>query len=354
LTRRSLQGRGLAYESLFDPEGVASAYRRLQEWARTHGDRALILATYSRLTTALGLLGQQAESNEVLDEFLRAIKLADGEAPISQVLVDLLERRRRIYHADQDEDDGQWALYQPAPLPVADPEADILHILEPVHAVVPLFEYGWVLLVQGQLGEATRILEAVVDLATETNQPAIASAAYHQLAMTARVLGDMEQSQALNEESIAINRAVAGATGELGSLLPRISSGFLSLQTGRLNEAERRFRRVADILGDRAFFRNYRNSAEIGLGLVALARGDVEQARCRLEAGAGRQRQHLSVHLRTGAAWSGAHRRQRARRRPARPAAAQGTALYRTAQPVGRIYERVGDAEAHACCGCST
>jgi uncharacterized protein HemY len=101
--------------------------------------------------------------------------------------------------------------------------------------------------------------------------------------MTARVLGDMEQSQALNEESIAINRAVAGATGELGSLLPRISSGFLSLQTGRLNEAERRFRRVADILGDRAFFRNYRNSAEIGLGLVALARGDVEQARCRLE-----------------------------------------------------------------------
>jgi tetratricopeptide (TPR) repeat protein len=199
------------------------------------------------------------------------------------VLVDLLERRRRIYHADQDEDDGQWALYQPAPLPVADPEADILHILEPVHAVVPLFEYGWVLLVQGQLGEATRILEAVVDLATETNQPAIASVAYHQLAMTARVLGDMEQSQALNEESIAINRAVAGATGELGSLLPRISSGFLSLQTGRLNEAERRFRRVADILGDRAFFRNYRNSAEIGLGLVALARGDVEQARCRLE-----------------------------------------------------------------------
>lgn len=283
LTRRSLQGRGLAYESLFDPEGVTSAYRRLQEWARTHGDRALILATYSRLTTALGLLGQQAESNEVLDEFLRAIKLADGEAPISQVLVDLLERRRRIYHADQDEDDGQWVLYQPAPLPVADPEADILHILEPMHAVMPLFEYGWVLLVQGQLGEATRILEAVVDLATETNQPAIASVAYHQLAMTARVLGDMEQSQALNEESIAINRAVAGATGELGSLLPRISSGFLSLQTGRLNEAERRFRRVADILGDRAFFRNYRNSAEIGLGLVALARGDVEQARCRLE-----------------------------------------------------------------------
>lgn len=283
-TRRALQGRGLAYESLFDPEGVTITYRQLQSWARAHGDRALILATYTRLTTVLGLLGQQAESNEVLEEFLHAIKLADGEAPTSRVLLDLLERRRRIYHADVEEDDGAWTRYQPAPPPVADPEADILHILEPVHAVAPLFEYGWVLLVQGQLGEATRILEAVVDLATETNQPSIASAAYHQLAMTARILGDMEQSQALNEESIAINRAVAGATGELGSLLPRISSGFLSLQAARLDEAERRFRRVTEILGDRAFFRNYRNSAEIGLGLVSLARGNVEQARQLLEA----------------------------------------------------------------------
>ena len=142
---------------------------------------------------------------QVLDEFLHAITSTDGETLTSHVLVDLLERRRLIYQPDQDEDDGLWTLYQPAAPPVANPEADILHLLEPVHAVVPLFEYGWVLLVQGQLGEATRILEAVVDLATETNQPSIASAAYHQLAMTARILGDIEQSQALNEESIAIN-----------------------------------------------------------------------------------------------------------------------------------------------------
>lgn len=283
-TRRTLQGRGLACESLFDPEGVTLTYRRLQSWARAHGDRPLILATYSRLTTVLGLLGQQAESNEVLDEFLHAITPTAGEVFTSRVLVDLLERRRLIYHPDRDEDDGEWTPYQPAPPPVANPEADILHILEPVHAVVPLFEYGWVLLVQGQLGEATRILEAVVDLATETNQPSIASAAYHQLAMTARVLGDIEQSQALNEESIAINRAVAGAAGELGSMLPRISSGFLSLQAGRLDEAERRFRRVIGLLDDRTFFRNYRNSAEIGLGLAALARGNVDRARHLLEA----------------------------------------------------------------------
>jgi len=282
LARRALQGCGIAYESLFDPEGVTSTYRRLQNWARSHGDRPLLLATYSRLTTVLGLLGQQAESNAVLNELLDAI--APGEdAFASHVLFDLLRRRRLIYNPDHSPDDGQWSLYQPAPCPVADPQTDILQLLEPVHAVVPLFEYGWVLLVQGQLGEATHVLEAVVDLATETNQPSIASAAYHQLAMTARILGDMEQSQAFNEESITINRAVAGNASELGSMLPRISSGFLALQAGRLDEAERRFRRVVALLDDRAFFRTYRNSAEIGLGLVALARGAHDEARALLE-----------------------------------------------------------------------
>ena len=278
LTRRALQGRGMAFEGLFDPQGVTETYRRLQNWARRHGDRTLMLATYSRLTTMLGLLGQQAESNQVLDEFLDAILSADTDAPIPRVLLDLLERRSRIYAPVEQEDDGAWTRYRPAPLPIAHPEQDLLHFLEPVHAVVPLFEYGWVLLVQGQVGEATRVLEAVVDLATETNQPSIASAAYHQLALTARILGDIEQSQALNEESIAINRAVAGVAGELGSMWPRISSGFLALQAGRLDEAERRFRRVAEMPVDAALFRVYRNSAEIGLGLVALTRGQYDLA----------------------------------------------------------------------------
>ena len=143
----------------------------------------------------------------------------------------------------------------------------------------PLFDYGWTLLVQGQLGESTRVLEAVVDLANTTNRPSIASAAYHQLAVTARILGDMEQSQVLNDASVAINRARPGTASELGSMWPRIASGFLSLHAGRLDEAERRLRRVADFLGDRRSFSNYRNSANIGLGLVALAHGEVTEAR---------------------------------------------------------------------------
>jgi tetratricopeptide (TPR) repeat protein len=251
----------------------------LQEWARRQGDRQLLLATYSRLTTLLGLLGQQNESNVQLRELLRALTDVEEQVAAPWVLADLLVRRELIYRRDDDGERGEWQFYVPAPRPVAEPVSDLLRIWEPAYAVPPLFDYGWTLLVQGQLGEAMRVLEAVVDLATTTNQPAIASAAYHQLAVTARILGDMEQSQVLNDESIAMNRARPGTASELASMWPRIASGFLSLHAGRLDEAERRLRRVADFLGDLKSFSNYRNSANIGLGLVALARGEVAEAR---------------------------------------------------------------------------
>jgi DNA-binding SARP family transcriptional activator len=283
LMQQALQGRGLAYESLFDPEGVTDSYGRLQTFASQRGNRDLILRTHSRMASILGLLGQDRESNELLRQLIDALASAGATGPVrSQVITDLLERRRLIYSADAG-NAAQWEEFTPPPPVVSDPVRDILHVLEPLHAVLPLFDYGWTLLVQGQLGEATRCLSAVVDLASDTAQPSIASTALHQLAVTARILGDLEQSQILNEQSIAINREMAGVAAELASMWPRISSAILSLQAGRIDEAERRLLRVVNSLGDSRSYRNYRNSANIGMGLVALARGDRSTAHSLLE-----------------------------------------------------------------------
>ena len=279
LIRRALQGRGLAYESLFEPDGVTDTYRRLQSWARAQGDQPLMLKAHSRLTSILGLLGQQRESNELLRELIETLTPGTDATPGSQVIVDLFERRRLIYSPDAPVVDAEWTLYVPPPPPVAEPVRDILQMLDPVHAVLPLLDYGWTLLVQGQPGAAMRCLEAVVDLARETGQPSIASTALHQLAVTARMVGHLEQSQALNEQSVAINREIQGAAAELGSMWPRIASAFLSLRLGRVDEAERRLRKVLALLDQRAAFRNHRNSTNIGLGLVALARGDQATAK---------------------------------------------------------------------------
>ncbi|MEZ4673662.1 MAG: AAA family ATPase [Caldilineaceae bacterium] len=286
---RALQGLGLAYESLFDPVGITETYRQLQEWARTQNDRASLLTAYSRQTSMLGLLGQQRESNELLLKLMEALlaSAASSGTTIAErsaaVIRDLISRRQAIYQPDDEPPNGTWVSYTPPPPVVEEPVAAILDALEPVHAVLPLFEYGWALLVQGQLDGATHCLNAAVALARQTDQPSIAGIAYHQLAITARMMGDLEQCYALNEESLAMNRTLQGRAGELVSLWPRIGSGFSALAMGNVTEAERRFQHVADFLEALEAFRNHYNSATIGLGLVALVRGNLTQAKTMLQ-----------------------------------------------------------------------
>lgn len=286
--RRVLLGQGLAYEALFDPLGVTTTYRQLQQWARQQGDRQLLLTAYSRLTSMLSLLGQQRESNELLRALIDALDQSDVAR--SQVLRDLFERRQRIYRSENTLIMGEWSPYLPPPPVVAEPATDLLRTLEPVHAALSLFDYGWTLLVQGQLPAATACLETVVELATQTAQPALASTAYYQLAVAARINGDLALGYTLNERSVVINREIQGRVSTLGSMWPRIGSGIASLQQGRVDEAERRLQRVvADLPAanphDGETFRNYRNSALIGLGLVALARGQLDLAATQLQTG---------------------------------------------------------------------
>lgn len=54
---------------------------------------------------------------------------------------------------------------------------------------------------------------------------------------------------------------------------------FILLHAGRLDEAERRFRRVADMLGDRVFFHNLPQQRGDRPGLVALARWAIPSKR---------------------------------------------------------------------------
>jgi DNA-binding SARP family transcriptional activator/Tfp pilus assembly protein PilF len=274
---RALQGRGLAYESLLDPDGVTDTYRRLHRWARQQNDLQLMLTANTRLASMLELVGQQRESNQMLLMLVDALRSNDVIVR-SPTITDLLERRRRIYSPYETDDRNSWdAFIPPPPTPTA-PVEDVRSLLEPVHAVMPLLAYGWTLRVQGQLDVASECLEAAIDLAMETGQRALASIAYFQLAVTARMQGDLERSQELNERSMALNRQ-GDATGELVSLWPRIASAFQSLHAGRLDEAERRLQRVTDFLDSSDAFRNHRNSARIGLGLVALGKGDVKRAK---------------------------------------------------------------------------
>jgi len=277
LARRALQGRGLAYESLLDPDGVTDTYRRLQNWARTHNDLELQLTVHSRLAFMLELVGQQRESNSLLSELIEAIQ--DNNVPRrSEMINDLLDRRKLIYSASSADVTDEWRPFVPAPEVPGDPVTNALAILEPVHAVLPLMTYGWTLRVQGQLEVAKHCLTKAAELALDTNQRSLATIVYFQLAVTARMQGDLVESQAYNETSMALNRPGENSAAELLSLWPRIASAFQSLHAGRIDEAERRLQRVLNFLDTSDSFRNHRNSAIIGLGMVSLAHDDIQSA----------------------------------------------------------------------------
>ncbi len=279
LIERGFRGLGLAYESLLDPDGVTRTYSFLRHWALEKGDKEMALMAHTRLTTLLGLVGQQAESNALMEELI----VGPTERP-SPALADMLARRAVIFGRDEEEavlGEG-WAAFVPPPPVVADPVGDLTAAMGPVYAALPLLIYGWILQIQGQLDDSIRCLRAGVEMAEASGQRSLASLAYHQLAVTALLQGDSEESQRLNDESKAINRAAHGPGAQLASLWPRIASGYQALATGDLSLAESRFQQIADFLANRDSFRTHLHSTVIGLGLVALERGEVEQAQALL------------------------------------------------------------------------
>lgn len=275
LIERGFRGLGLAYESLLDPDGVTRTYSFLRHWALEKGDKELALMAHTRLTTLLGLVGQQAESNALMEELI----VGPTERP-SPALADMLARRALLFGRDEEEaETGEgWAAFVPPPPVVDDPVGDLTGAMGPVYAALPLLIYGWILQIQGQLDDSTRCLRAGVEMAEASGQRSLASLAYHQLAVTALLQGDVAESQRLNDESKAINRAAHGPGAQLASLWPRISSGYQALATGDLALAGSRFQQIADFLANRDSFRTHLHSTVIGLGLVALERGEVELA----------------------------------------------------------------------------
>ncbi|RME62213.1 MAG: hypothetical protein D6790_06700 [Caldilineae bacterium] len=276
LVRRAFRGLGLAYENLLDPDGVTATYSRLRRWALAIGDRELALTVHARLTTLLGIVGQQSESNALMEELM-----GSQEDRPSPTLVDLLNRRAVIFARDRSQartPPDAWAPFTPPPPVTADPVADLIGSMGSVYAALPLLIYGWLLQIQGQLAASETCLRAAVTLAEDTGQRSLASLAYHQLAVTVMLQGDSAESHRLNEESKILNHQVHGTAAELAALWPRISSAYQALAAGDLARAEERFLRAAHFLEHRGSFRTHLNSTTIGRGLVSLRRGRLTEA----------------------------------------------------------------------------
>lgn len=279
--RRALAGMGLVYEGLGDPAGVSAAYQRLVLWAEAHGDRPLLLTTHSRLVAVLALLGRQQASHHALRD-LRAA-LATPHIRGTQALHDLVARRYAIYRPDTPLAYTGWTRFTLPPTPVMQAANDLPKLIAPEQASLPLLDYAQVLLMQGQLDEATQILSHLRQPTEATPQPLLHSAIHHQLGTAARMGGDTDQARIQHEQALEFAESLPAPMRHLAGVTPRLALAALALQEAQFNAAAAHLQATQAVLDQHTQCYNYRHSTNILLGLLALQQGDFVQAGALLE-----------------------------------------------------------------------
>jgi hypothetical protein len=133
---------------------------------------------------------------------------------------------------------------------------------------------------QGLLRDAEPSLLRSYELAMETGQPAVAVVGALQLAHLHDLRGDRTATIRWLETSLELARRAPEAAW--ASIWPGIHEGFLMLLDDQHEPARSRFEEMAAQLVELPAFQSHRASVEVGLGLLALAGGDLAQADSRL------------------------------------------------------------------------
>ena len=326
--RRAFAGRLHAAEAMLDWDGIMATAARYDRWTARCQPHAPPLVTTRRLVLLRALMGdlagaaaisaeqarQQPEAAPAVHDLLRrmAIILQPIEPPGRPGDT---ETRR---YGDRGQGSGVRGREATTPLPppagggteggrawpsaalspqpsVLSPERfpfrradpppgapadDLPALLGPDEAALALFLVGWAALMQGLLHDAEPCLLRAYELAGETSQAAVAVIAALQLAHLNALRGERGTTAAWLRLSLDLAQQAPEAAW--ASIWPRIHQAFLLLLDDQHTAAREHFEQMAAQLQELPAFQSHRASVEAGLGLLALARGDAQQAAARL------------------------------------------------------------------------
>lgn len=274
--RRAYLGRGMALEALGDWEGIVETYTRFREWAETHGDRTHALNAARRLMTTLTMLGRLEEAGDLAGEIRTqfAAELSPAEA-------DLLDRLELVFGEESTASPIGEGFFHPAPPLWGRPWIDLAEALAPEQAPLLLNLYGWILTLQGMPEAAEACLHQALTIAEATAQWPHVVMSCNLMAYLLDLRGDFNGAQAWLNKGLQLARRVPEM--DWSTIWARIFQGYLALRARQLEEAHAQFRSVLTLLKDRSALRAHRLSAQIGLGMVFLARGDLERATALLD-----------------------------------------------------------------------
>ncbi|MCS6841489.1 MAG: AAA family ATPase [Roseiflexus sp.] len=322
--QRAFAGRLLTCETLLDWNGLEETSARYQRWAARRGVTPPTLVAPRRLVLLRALMGDLAGAAAISAAHAPRTQ-KDGCVEPLPAIADMLRRtalilqpdtlsasgRSRVFRRERrgedndppslDEDavsretrgqDGQsdelpyardadaaWQAFPSFAMANAvpgNPAEELPELLGPDEAAAALFQIGWAALMQGLLHSARPCLLRSYALAVETGQAPAAVVSALQLAHLNALAGKLDETTIWLERSL--ETAARASEAAWASIWPRIHQGFLWLLDDRLAQAEQRFVEMAARLAGAPAFQSHRASIAVGMGMIALARGDLAGA----------------------------------------------------------------------------
>lgn len=272
--RRAYRGLGQAQESLMAWNDARETYRRCRMWAQRTGNRTAALMAQYRLAAMLGLIGELEESAAL------TARIAKELPPETPPVVVSAQHRLRLLSLTRETPptwtESGFPVFQPQPLTTARPWESLAAFLGEEQSAQTLNLYGWTLTLQGETSAAEETLNLAAQLAETYNQRGAQATAAHLMAQLWDMRGEYGQM------THALNRALA-----LVEDIPhlrwiviwgRIHRAYVDVRWNRLDRAAERFRQMETELSAHTALRSHWLSVQVGLGLLAMFRGETEAA----------------------------------------------------------------------------
>lgn len=320
MMQRAFAGRLLTCETLLDWGGLEETSMRYEQWAERHrltpptlvAPRRLVLlralmgdlAGAATISAAHAARGQASDRAPSITDMLRRTALIlqpdtysegvqrsqvsrydrseESSNPrygqtVSRETGDRQKRRTDLLPFDDAHTVWQaWPSFTLADPVPGHPAEELPELLGPDEAAAALFQIGWAALMQGLLRDARPCLTQSYNLAVETGQAPAAVVSALQLAHLNALAGKPDETTIWLERSL--ETAARASEAAWASIWPRIHQGFLWLLDDRLELAEQRFVEMAARLAGIPAFQSHRAGVAVGMGMAALARGDLTGA----------------------------------------------------------------------------
>jgi len=320
MMQRAFAGRLLTCETLLDWNGLEETSARYERWATQRSVTPPTLVAPRRLVLLRALMGDLAGAAAISAAHAARGQTSDRAPSITDMLrrtALILQpdaypegiRRSHASRRDRQEESGDprhgqtvsretgdrrnrrtdplpadnahtmwqaWPSFRIADPVPGNPAEELPKLLGPDEAAAALFQIGWAALMQGLLRDARPCLTQSYTLAVETGQAPAAVVSALQLAHLNALAGKPDETTIWLERSL--ETAARASEAAWASIWPRIHQGFLWLIDDRLALAEQRFVEMAARLAGVAAFQSHRASVVVGMGMVALARGDLTGA----------------------------------------------------------------------------